>query len=61
MAQNRRNSLPYTGYPDKGRAIKLLVVCITWNLEPLDLLDGLAQGGSLRYESDEQKVKKKVR
>ncbi len=34
----------HSGYPDKGRAIKLLVVCITWDLEPLDLLDGLAQG-----------------
>ena len=29
------------GLPDKGRAIKGLVV---WDLEPLDLLNGLALG-----------------
>ena len=28
--------------PDKGRAIKGLVVCNNWDLEPLDLLNGLA-------------------
>ncbi len=32
------------GLPDKGRAIKLLVVCNDWDLEPLDLLNGLALG-----------------
>ncbi len=31
--------------PDKGRAIKVLVVCNDLNLEPLDLLNGLALGG----------------
>ncbi len=30
------------GLPDKGRAIKGLVVCIDWDLELLDLLNGLA-------------------
>ena len=29
------------GLPDKGRAIKGLVVCKDWDLEPLDLLNGL--------------------
>ncbi len=30
--------------PDKGRAIKKLVVCYSWDLEPLDMLNGLALG-----------------
>ena len=30
--------------PDKGRAIKELVVCHNWDLEPLDMLNGLALG-----------------
>ncbi len=30
--------------PDKGRSIKELVVCNDWDLEPLDLLNGLALG-----------------
>ena len=29
---------------DKGRAINGLVVCNNWDLEPLDLLNGLALG-----------------
>ena len=32
------------GIPDKGRAIKGLVVCNNWYLESLDLLNGLALG-----------------
>ena len=32
------------GLPDKGRAIKGLVVCNSWDLEPLDLLNGLDLG-----------------
>ncbi len=32
------------GLPDKGRAIKGLVVCNNWDLEPLDLINGLALG-----------------
>ena len=32
------------GLPDKGRVIKGLVVCNEWDLEPLDLLNGLALG-----------------
>ena len=32
------------GLPDKGRAIKGLVVCNSWDLESLDLLNGLALG-----------------
>ncbi len=32
------------GLPDKGRANKELVVCNNWDLEPLDLLNGLALG-----------------
>ena len=30
--------------PDKGRAIKGLVVCNNWDLEPWNLLNGLALG-----------------
>ncbi len=48
MALTRRYSVPYTvrtsRNPDKGFAIKRLVVCIGWDLEPLDLLNGLALG-----------------
>ena len=32
------------GLPDKGLAIKVLVVCNSWELEPWDLLNGLALG-----------------
>ena len=32
------------GLPDKGHAIKGLVVCNSWDLEPWDLLNGLALG-----------------
>ena len=32
------------GLPDKGRAIKELVVFNNWDLEPLVLLNGLALG-----------------
>ncbi len=32
----------HIGLPDKGHAIKELVVCNNWDLEPLDLLHGLA-------------------
>ncbi len=32
------------GLPDKGRAIKLLVVFNNWDLAPLDLISGLALG-----------------
>ncbi len=32
------------GLTDKGRAIKVLVVCNNLDLEPLDLLNGLALG-----------------
>ena len=32
------------GLPDKGRAIKGLVVCNNWDLEPLDLPTGQALG-----------------
>ncbi len=32
------------GLPDKGRAIKELVVCYHWDLEPLDLINGLVLG-----------------
>ncbi len=43
LAQNRRNQYhAQLGLPDKGRAIKGLVVCNSWDLEPLDLLNGLA-------------------
>ncbi len=38
------------GLPDNDRAIKELVVFINWDLEPLDLLNGLALGCyQLRY------------
>ncbi len=40
MALNRRNSIPCT-VPDKGRSIIGLVVCNSWDIEPLDLLNGL--------------------
>ena len=44
------------GLPDKGRAIKELVVCNSWDLEPLDLLNDLALGcyqpsSARRYEA----------
>ena len=51
---------PYTGAThyhaqlgllDKGRAIKGLVVCNSWDLEPLDLINGLALGCPLRFDS----------
>ncbi len=32
------------GLLDKGRAIKGLIVCNIWDLEPLDHLNGLALG-----------------
>ena len=32
------------GLPDKGHAIKRFVVCNVWDLEPLNLLNGLALG-----------------
>ena len=32
------------GLPDKGRTIKGVVVCYSWDLEPWDLLNGLALG-----------------
>ena len=47
------------GLPDKGRAIKGLVVCNSWDLEPLDLLNGLALDcywPSLRYDSKLNKL-----
>ncbi len=34
----------HLGLQDKGRAIKGLVVCHSWDLKPLDLLNGLALG-----------------
>ncbi len=34
----------HLGLPDKGLRIKDLVVFNSWNLEPLDLLNGLALG-----------------
>ena len=34
----------HLGLPDKGCAIKGLVVCSGWDLEPLHLLNGLALG-----------------
>ncbi len=47
LAPNRHNSVPCTvqlEIPDKDRAIKGLFVCNNWDLEPLDLLNGLALG-----------------
>ncbi len=32
------------GLPDKGLAVKGLVVCNNWDIEPLDVLNGLALG-----------------
>ncbi len=37
------------GLPDKGRAIKGLVVWNSWDLDPWDLLNGLALDCPLRY------------
>ena len=43
--QTGENQYPaQLGLRDKGRAIKGLVVCNDWNLEPLDLLNGMALG-----------------
>ncbi len=45
LAQNRPTHYhAQLGLPDKGRAIKGLVVCYGWDLEPLDLLNGLTLG-----------------
>ncbi len=44
---SRRNAYQYhaqLGLPYKGCAIKELVVCNSWDLEPFDLLNGLALG-----------------
>ncbi len=32
------------GFPNKGCAIKRLVVCNSWDLQPFDLLKGLVLG-----------------
>ncbi len=43
LSPSRRNSVPCTvGLLDKGHAFKWLVVCNNWDLEPLDLLNGMA-------------------
>ncbi len=44
LAQNRRNSGPCTikGLPDKDYPIKGFIVCNDWDLEPFDILNGLA-------------------
>ncbi len=34
----------HLGLPDKVRTIKGLIVCNNWDLEPLDLLNGLSLG-----------------
>ncbi len=34
-------------FSNKARGIKALVVCNSWDLDPLDLLYGLAQGVNL--------------
>ena len=47
LAPKRCNSVPdkvQLGLPDKGGAINGLVVCTDWDLEPLDLLNGLTLG-----------------
>ncbi len=45
LAPNRGNSIPCTvGVPDKGRAIEGLVVCNSWDLKSLVLLNGQALG-----------------
>ncbi len=45
MDPNRRNSVLCTVRTSKkGRAIEGLVVCNSWHLEPLDLLNALALG-----------------
>ena len=46
LAQNKRATYYHEQLelPDKGRAIKGLVVCNNWDLEPLDFLNGLALG-----------------
>ncbi len=33
-----------SGLPDKGRTVKGLVVCIEWDLEPLEQPEGLTLG-----------------
>ena len=43
--KNRRNSIPCTvRTSDKGRVIKELIFFNNWDLEPLDLLNGLSVG-----------------
>ncbi len=58
MATNSRNSVPCTvGLPDKGRAIKGLVVCTNWDLETLDLLNGLTLGW---YQPSSEVLKNRI-
>ncbi len=38
------NYRAWLGLPDKNRAIKGLIVCNDWDLEPLDLFNDLALG-----------------
>ena len=41
LAQNRHHYHAQSGLPDKSRTINKLVVFNDWDLEPLDLLNGL--------------------
>ncbi len=53
VALNSRNfmHLSQLGLPDKGRAIKVLVVCISLDLEPLAKRSSPGDNRPLRYES----------
>ena len=54
LAQNRHCACVQLGLPDKGRAMKGIVVFNSWDLEPLDLLNVLALGccqSSPEYDS----------
>ena len=44
LVQGATKNYAQLGLPNKGRAIKGLVVCNDWGLEPLDLSNGLAIG-----------------
>ncbi len=44
MPWPKTGATQYLAQTDKGREIKELVVCNSWDLEPWDLLNGVAQG-----------------
>ena len=64
MPQSAHLFIMQLGLPDKCNAIKGMVVCNYWNLEPLDLLNGLAlvvNNRPLRHESYRGIMRKNIK